>query len=82
MEGFENGEESSSYYRRLGSLSTKLRQRTYQRAVAKVREARQHSQESIAQLHLTMDVVGASPLCCFDAFALLSAVALITLFHF
>ncbi|KAG5261336.1 hypothetical protein AALO_G00302840 [Alosa alosa] len=57
VESFENGLEPRSYYTRLGSLSTKVGQRTYQRTMAKVREARQHSQESIAQLHLTMDVI-------------------------
>ncbi|XP_062371902.1 perilipin-2 isoform X3 [Sardina pilchardus] len=57
VESFEQGLEPRSVYTRLGSLSTKVGQRTYQRTVAKVREARQHSQESIAQLHLTMDVI-------------------------
>ncbi|XP_031440579.1 perilipin-2 isoform X4 [Clupea harengus] len=56
VECSEDGEEASSYYVRLGTLSVKLRQRAYQRAVAKVHEARQQSQESITHLNRTMDV--------------------------
>ncbi|XP_012688117.2 perilipin-2 isoform X2 [Clupea harengus] len=57
VECSEDGEEASSYYVRLGTLSVKLRQRAYQRAVAKVHEARQQSQESITHLNRTMDVI-------------------------
>lgn len=35
-EGFENNSDAPSYYVRLGSLSSKVRDRTYQRAVDKV----------------------------------------------
>uniref|UniRef100_A0A8C2AS67 Perilipin n=1 Tax=Cyprinus carpio TaxID=7962 RepID=A0A8C2AS67_CYPCA len=46
-----------SYYVRLGSLSSKVRDRAYQRAVDKVRNAIQRSQESISQLNHTMDLI-------------------------
>lgn len=65
MECSEDAEEASSYYVRLGTLSVKLRQRAYQRAVAKVHEARQQSQESITHLNRTMDVVGVSTIILF-----------------
>lgn len=61
-EGCEGDGEGSSYYVRLGSLSAKLRHRSYERAVTKVRDARQHTRDSIAQLHLTMDAVGRATL--------------------
>nr|QCW64337.1 Perilipin 2 [Botia dario] len=54
---FENDKDAPSYYVRLGSLSSKVRNRAYQRAVAKVRDAVQHSQESISQLNHAMDLV-------------------------
>ncbi|XP_016376934.1 perilipin-2 [Sinocyclocheilus rhinocerous] len=46
-----------SYYVRLGSLSSKVRDRAYQRAVDKVRNAIKRSQESISQLNHTMDLI-------------------------
>ncbi|XP_031440578.1 perilipin-2 isoform X3 [Clupea harengus] len=42
VECSEDGEEASSYYVRLGTLSVKLRQRAYQRAVAKIEYARKN----------------------------------------
>ncbi|XP_030635860.1 perilipin-2 [Chanos chanos] len=55
--GFDDHSDTPSYYVRLGSLSSKLRQRAYHRAVAKVRDAKQRSQESISQLNHTMDLI-------------------------
>ncbi|XP_051570559.1 perilipin-2-like [Myxocyprinus asiaticus] len=54
--GFDNDLDAPSYYVRLGSLSSKVRDRAYQRAVAKVHNAMQCSQESISQLNHTMDL--------------------------
>ncbi|KAJ8254001.1 hypothetical protein COCON_G00206130 [Conger conger] len=56
VEGFEMATKPS-YYVRLGSLSTKLRKRAYRRALAKVHEAKARSQESISQLHHTVDLI-------------------------
>lgn len=50
VEGFDEVEKPS-YYVRLGSLSAKLRARSYQQALGRVTDARQKSQETIAQLH-------------------------------
>lgn len=55
--GLENNSDAPSYYVRLGSLSSKVRDRAYQRAVGKVRNAMQRSQESISQLNHTMDLI-------------------------
>uniref|UniRef100_A0A671N8Z1 Perilipin n=2 Tax=Sinocyclocheilus anshuiensis TaxID=1608454 RepID=A0A671N8Z1_9TELE len=55
--GLENNSDPLSYYVRLGSLSSKVRDRAYQRAVDKVRNAIQRSQESISQLNHTMDLI-------------------------
>ncbi|XP_056224319.1 perilipin-2 [Seriola aureovittata] len=46
-----------SYYVRLGSLSTKLRQRAYTRAVTKIQDGRQRSMEFISELNSTVDVI-------------------------
>ncbi|XP_076829370.1 perilipin-2 [Brachyhypopomus gauderio] len=58
-EGQETGEnvEEPSYYVRLGSLSTKLRRRAYQTAIAKVYDAKKQSQEVISQLNHTVDLI-------------------------
>ncbi|XP_035253243.1 perilipin-2-like isoform X1 [Anguilla anguilla] len=56
VEGFDVAAKPS-YYVRLGSLSTKLRKRAYRQALAKVHEAKTRSQESISQLHLTVDLI-------------------------
>lgn len=58
IKGFDDKTIEPSYYVRLGSLSTKLRQRAYQKAISKVGDARKNSQESISQLNRTMDLVG------------------------
>lgn len=55
--GFEDGKDEPSYYVRLGSLSTKLRQRAYHKALNKVHDAKKHSQVSISQLNHTMDLI-------------------------
>ncbi|KAI5104220.1 perilipin-2, partial [Silurus meridionalis] len=55
--GFDDETNEPSYYVRLGSISTKLRQRAYQKAISKVREAKNNSQESISQLNRTMDLI-------------------------
>uniref|UniRef100_A0A8C4VMW3 Perilipin n=1 Tax=Gopherus evgoodei TaxID=1825980 RepID=A0A8C4VMW3_9SAUR len=47
----------SNYFLRLGSLSTKLRQRAYQHALGKMRQARQHTLEAISQLQQTIDLM-------------------------
>ncbi|KPP64902.1 hypothetical protein Z043_116711 [Scleropages formosus] len=57
VKGFEAGGQKPSYYVRLGSLSEKLRKRAYQQAIDKVRDAKQRSQESISQLHHTVDLI-------------------------
>ncbi|XP_042660656.1 perilipin-2 isoform X4 [Tyto alba] len=56
VEGFEVGVQKSSYYIRLGSLSSKFRTRAYQQALNKVRDAKQKSQETISQLHHTVSL--------------------------
>uniref|UniRef100_A0A8C3XK48 Perilipin n=1 Tax=Chelydra serpentina TaxID=8475 RepID=A0A8C3XK48_CHESE len=56
----ESGEapvEQQSYYVRLGSLSSTLRQRAYQHALDKMRQARQRTLEAISQLQLTIDLM-------------------------
>ncbi|XP_037348005.1 perilipin-2 isoform X2 [Talpa occidentalis] len=56
VEGFEIVQKPS-YYIRLGSLSTKLRSRAYQQALSRVKEAKQKSQETISQLHSTVNMI-------------------------
>lgn len=56
--GFDDETNEPSYYVRLGSVSTKLRQRVYQKAISKVHDAKKNSQESISRLNHTMDLVG------------------------
>lgn len=53
--GFHN---KTSYYVRLGSLSTKLRKRAYTRAVSTIHEGKQRSLEFISELNSTVDLVG------------------------
>ncbi|XP_066472908.1 perilipin-2 [Tiliqua scincoides] len=57
VEGFEVGVQKSSYYVRLGSLSSKVRSRAYQQALIKVREAKLKSQETISQLNYTVNLI-------------------------
>ncbi|XP_036035503.1 perilipin-2 isoform X2 [Onychomys torridus] len=56
VEGFDVVQKPS-YYVRLGSLSSKLRSRAYQQALSKVKDAKQKSQETIAQLHATVHLI-------------------------
>ncbi|XP_017356141.1 perilipin-2 isoform X2 [Cebus imitator] len=56
VEGFDMVQKPS-YYVRLGSLSTKLRSRAYQQALSRVKEAKQKSQETISQLHSTVQLI-------------------------
>lgn len=55
VQGFDKNKPS--YYVRLGSLSTKLRKRTYTRAVAKIHDGKQRSLEFISALNSTVDVI-------------------------
>lgn len=55
--GFDDEANAPSYYVRLGSISTKLRQRAYQKAIYKVHDAKKNSQEYASQLNRTMDVI-------------------------
>ncbi|XP_059211397.1 perilipin-2 [Centropristis striata] len=55
VKGFDKNKPS--YYVRLGSLSTKLRQRAYTRAVAKIRDGKQRSVEFISELNSTVDLI-------------------------
>uniref|UniRef100_A0A8D0U2F0 Perilipin n=1 Tax=Sus scrofa TaxID=9823 RepID=A0A8D0U2F0_PIG len=56
VEGFDMVQKPS-YYVRLGSLSTKLRSRAYQQALTRVKEVKQKSQETISQLHSTVNLI-------------------------
>ncbi|XP_034516715.1 perilipin-2-like [Ailuropoda melanoleuca] len=56
VEGFDTVQKPS-YYIRLGSLSTKLRSHVYQQALSGVKEAKQKSQETISQLHSTVNLI-------------------------
>lgn len=66
--GFEHGTDEHSYYVRLGSISTKLRQRAYKKAMSKVVDAKKHSQESISMLNHTVDLVNSILNLLFDVF--------------
>ncbi|NXE43857.1 PLIN3 protein, partial [Ptilorrhoa leucosticta] len=59
VEGFEPEQQrqQQSYFVRLGSLSTKLRQRALQHSLGKLQSARQSSQDLLAQLQRTLDLV-------------------------
>ncbi|NXU14039.1 PLIN3 protein, partial [Pardalotus punctatus] len=59
VEGFEPEQQrqQQSYFVRLGSLSTKLRHRALQHSLAKLQSTRQSSQELLAQLQHTLDLV-------------------------
>ncbi|EMP42519.1 Perilipin-3 [Chelonia mydas] len=48
--------EQRSYYVRLGSLSSMLRQRAYQHALGKMRQARQSTLEALSQLQQIIDL--------------------------
>ncbi|CAM5115386.1 unnamed protein product [Eretmochelys imbricata] len=49
--------EQRSYYVRLGSLSSTLRQRAYQDALGKMRQARQRTLEALSQLQQIIDLI-------------------------
>ncbi|XP_043403383.1 perilipin-3-like isoform X3 [Chelonia mydas] len=49
--------EQRSYYVRLGSLSSTLRQRAYQHALGKMRQARQSTLEALSQLQQIIDLI-------------------------
>ncbi|KAM8939315.1 perilipin-3-like [Pelodytes ibericus] len=62
VEGFEGASVQEqrlqqSYFVRLGSLSTRLRHRAYQHSLGKVRRARTSTQEVLAELHQTIDLM-------------------------
>lgn len=62
MEGFEMAtveqqKAQQSYFVRLGSLSYKLRHRAYQHSVDKLKMAKQGTQEALAQLHQTIELI-------------------------
>ncbi|CAN2391279.1 Belongs to the perilipin family, partial [Pristimantis euphronides] len=56
-EGFEVSKDEASYYVRLGSLSTKARKRAYQQALSRIKDVKCRSQEAIAQLQITVDLI-------------------------
>ncbi|MCQ7618848.1 perilipin family protein [Salmonella enterica] len=56
VEGFDAVQKPSCYVR-LGSLSTKLRSRAYEQALNRVKDAKQKSQETISQLHSTVNLI-------------------------
>ncbi|KAL0970355.1 hypothetical protein UPYG_G00240880 [Umbra pygmaea] len=57
VKGFDTSKNAPSYYVRLGSLSNKLRQRAYHRALTQVNDAKQRGQESISQLNHTVELI-------------------------
>ncbi|XP_062366314.1 perilipin-3-like [Cinclus cinclus] len=59
VEGFEAAQQrqQQSYFVRLGSLSTKVRHRALQHSLGKLQSARQSSQDLLAQLQRTLDLV-------------------------
>ncbi|NXG49641.1 PLIN3 protein, partial [Psilopogon haemacephalus] len=59
VEGFEpeQQKQQQSYFVRLGSLSSKLRQRALQHSLGKLQSARHSSQDLLAQLQRTLDLV-------------------------
>ncbi|XP_031233665.1 perilipin-2 isoform X2 [Mastomys coucha] len=56
VEGFDMVQKPR-YYERLESLSTKLCSRAYHQALIRVKEAKQKSQETISQLHSTVNLI-------------------------
>uniref|UniRef100_F6YLN8 Perilipin n=1 Tax=Ornithorhynchus anatinus TaxID=9258 RepID=F6YLN8_ORNAN len=57
VEGSDVQGQKPSYYVRLGSLSTKLRARSYYQAMSRVENAKCKSQETISQLHSTLSLI-------------------------
>ncbi|KAM3938373.1 perilipin-2-like [Leptodactylus fuscus] len=56
-ECLELSKDKPSYYLRLRSLSTKARKRAYQQALTRIKDAKCRSQEAIAQLQNTVDLI-------------------------
>ncbi|XP_039182909.1 perilipin-3-like isoform X2 [Crotalus tigris] len=62
MEGFETGpveqqKQRKSYFVRLGSLSSKLRHRVFPHFLAKLKDAKEGTQDALGQLHQTLVLV-------------------------
>uniref|UniRef100_A0A8D0L7M6 Perilipin n=1 Tax=Sphenodon punctatus TaxID=8508 RepID=A0A8D0L7M6_SPHPU len=59
VEGFEmeQQKQQQSYFVRLGSLSTKVRDRAYQHSLDKLRSAKQSTQDVLSQLHQTIELM-------------------------
>ncbi|XP_067824767.1 perilipin-3-like isoform X1 [Heptranchias perlo] len=49
--------QEQSYYVRLGSLSSKVRNRAYQYSIAKMQQSKQNGQETLSQLHNLVDLI-------------------------
>ncbi|XP_077105422.1 perilipin-2-like [Ranitomeya variabilis] len=56
-EGFEVSQDEPGYYMRLGSLSTKVRKRSYQQALIRIKDAKCRSQKAIAQFQSTVSLL-------------------------
>ncbi|XP_042334278.1 perilipin-3-like isoform X3 [Sceloporus undulatus] len=70
VEGFdmatvEQQKAQGSYFVRLGSLSAKLRHRAYQHSLAKLKDAKQGTQDALARLHQTIELVESRTLAMF-----------------
>ncbi|XP_051827813.1 perilipin-5 [Antechinus flavipes] len=50
-------QHQTSYFVRLGSLSSRLRQRAYQHSLGKLRQKKHQAQESFSQLHDTLEMI-------------------------
>uniref|UniRef100_A0ABM5EM46 Perilipin n=2 Tax=Pogona vitticeps TaxID=103695 RepID=A0ABM5EM46_9SAUR len=62
VEGFEGAtveqqKEQRSYFVRLGSLSAKLRHRAFQHSLAKLKDAKRGTEETLAKLHQTLELM-------------------------
>ncbi|XP_070600333.1 perilipin-3-like [Erythrolamprus reginae] len=62
LEGFEIGpleqqKEPRSYFVRLGSLSSKLRQRVFPHFLSKLKEAKEGTQDALSELHQTLVLI-------------------------
>ncbi|CAJ0949390.1 unnamed protein product [Ranitomeya imitator] len=56
-EGFEMSQGEPGYYLRLGSLSTKVRKRSYQQALTRIKDAKCRSQKAIVHLQSTVSLI-------------------------
>ncbi|KAH0625860.1 hypothetical protein JD844_034196 [Phrynosoma platyrhinos] len=57
MATVEQQKAQGSYFVRLGSLSAKLRHRAYQHSLAKLKDAKQGTQDALAKLHQTIELI-------------------------